>query len=115
MNHFGVSPGDALWRSAVICFGNSSHPSPILTGYWRWLGARLRWGAFTVAASFIGQSVLELGAGGAIRDRECFSTSIWDSPGGFLLVAWHDLRDRAHLESLPHEIVEPPMSAARRI
>src|SRR3984885_9980720 len=94
MNHFGVSPAMpfAIAVIALELFASIA----ILTGYWRWLGA-LALGAFTVAATFMANRYWELGP----PERFGVENSFYEHlglAGGFLLVAWHDLRDRGHRE-----------------
>jgi uncharacterized membrane protein YphA (DoxX/SURF4 family) len=91
MNHFGLSPA-MPFAVAVLAFELLASVA-ILTGYGRWLGA-LALGAFTVAATFMANRYWELGA----PERFGVENSFYEHlglAGGFLLVAWHDLRDRA--------------------
>ena len=94
MSHFGLSPA-MPFAIAVIAFELIASVA-ILTGYWRWLGA-LALGAFTVAASFMANRYWELGP----TERFAIENAFYEHlglAGGFLLVAWHDLRDRGHRE-----------------
>jgi uncharacterized membrane protein YphA (DoxX/SURF4 family) len=94
MNHFGVSPA-MPFAIAVIALELLASVA-ILTGYWRWLGA-LALGAFTVGATFMANRYWELG----LPERFGAENSFYEHlglAGGFLLVAWHDLRDRGHRE-----------------
>ena len=90
MNHFGVSPAMpfAIAVSALELVASVA----ILTGYWRWLGA-LALGAFTVAASFMANRYWELASPARFAAENAFYEHL-GLAGGFLLVAWHDLRDR---------------------
>ena len=90
MNHFGVSPAMpfAIAVSALELVASVA----ILTGYGRWLGA-LALGAFTVAASFMANRYWELGSAERFATENSFYEHL-GLAGGFLLVAWHDLRDR---------------------
>ena len=90
MNHFGVSPA-VPFAIAVIALELLASVA-ILTGYWRWLGA-LALGAFTVAASFMANRYWELGSPERFAAENAFYEHL-GLAGGFLLVAWHDLRDR---------------------
>jgi uncharacterized membrane protein YphA (DoxX/SURF4 family) len=90
MNHFGVSPG-MPFAIAVIALELVASVA-ILTGYGRWLGA-LALGAFTVAASLMANRYWELGSAARFATENAFYEHL-GLTGGFLLVAWHDLRDR---------------------
>ena len=94
MSHFGVSPAMPL-AIAVIALELVASVA-ILTGYWRWLGA-LALGAFTVSASFMANRYWELGPAERFGVENSFYEHL-GLAGGFLLVAWHDLRDRGHRE-----------------
>jgi uncharacterized membrane protein YphA (DoxX/SURF4 family) len=90
MNHFGLSPA-MPFAIAVIAFELVASLA-ILTGYGRWLGA-LALGGFTVVATFMANRYWELGA----PERFGVENSFYEHlglAGGFLLVAWHDLRER---------------------
>jgi uncharacterized membrane protein YphA (DoxX/SURF4 family) len=91
MSHFGLSPA-MPFAIAVIAFELVASLA-ILTGYGRWLGA-LALGVFTVVATFMANRYWELGP----PERFGVENSFYEHlglAGGFLLVAWHDLRDRA--------------------
>ena len=90
MNHFGVSPA-MPFAIAVIALELVASLA-ILTGYGRWLGA-IALGAFTVAASFMANRYWELGSAERFAAENAFYEHL-GLTGGFLLVAWHDLRDR---------------------
>jgi uncharacterized membrane protein YphA (DoxX/SURF4 family) len=90
MSHFGVSPA-MPFAIAVIALELLASVA-ILTGYWRWLGA-FALGAFTIAASFMANRYWELGPPGRFAAENAFYEHL-GLAGGFLLVAWHDLRDR---------------------
>jgi uncharacterized membrane protein YphA (DoxX/SURF4 family) len=90
MNHFGVSPA-MPFAIAVIALELVASVA-ILTGYGRWLGA-LALGAFTVAASFMANRYWELGSAERFATENSFYEHL-GLAGGFLLVAWQDLRDR---------------------
>jgi uncharacterized membrane protein YphA (DoxX/SURF4 family) len=90
MNHFGVSPA-VPFAIAVIALELVASVA-ILSGYGRWLGA-LALGAFTVAASFMANRYWELGPAKRFAAENAFYEHV-GLAGGFLLVAWHDLRDR---------------------
>jgi uncharacterized membrane protein YphA (DoxX/SURF4 family) len=90
MNHFGVSPAMPFAIAVIVLELVAS--VAILTGYWRWLGA-LALGAFTVAATFMANRYWELGPAERFAAENSFYEHL-GLAGGFLLVAWHDLRDR---------------------
>ena len=90
MSHFGLSPA-MPFAIAVIAMELVASVA-ILTGYWRWLGA-LALGAFTVAASFMANLYWELGPAERFATENAFCEHL-GLAGGFLLIAWHDLRDR---------------------
>jgi uncharacterized membrane protein YphA (DoxX/SURF4 family) len=90
MNHFGVSPA-MPFAVAVIALELVASVA-ILIGYGRWLGA-LALGAFTVAASLMANRYWELGSAEQFATENAFYEHL-GLTGGFLLVAWHDLRDR---------------------
>jgi uncharacterized membrane protein YphA (DoxX/SURF4 family) len=90
MNHFGISPA-MPFAIAVIALELVASVA-ILTGHWRWLGA-LALSAFTVAASFMANRYWELGPPVRFAAENAFYEHL-GLAGGFLLIAWHDLRDR---------------------
>jgi uncharacterized membrane protein YphA (DoxX/SURF4 family) len=90
MSHFGISPA-MPFAIAVIALELVASVA-ILTGYGRWLGA-LALGTFTVAATFMANRYWVLG----LPQRFAAENSFYEHlglAGGFLLVAWHELRDR---------------------
>jgi uncharacterized membrane protein YphA (DoxX/SURF4 family) len=94
MNHFGLSP--ALPLAIMTLTLELVASVAILTGYWRWLGA-LALAVFTFAATFMANRYWELGP----PERFGVENSFYEHlglVGGFLLVAWHDLRDRGQRE-----------------
>ena len=94
MHHFGISPALPL-AIAVIALELVASVA-ILTGYGRWLGA-LALGAFTFAATFMANRYWELGPAERFAAENAFYEHL-GLAGGFLLIAWHDLRDRKHRE-----------------
>ena len=90
MSHFGLSP--AMPFAIVVIAFELVASLAILTGYWRWLGA-LALAAFTLGATFMANRYWELG----LPERFGVENSFYEHlglAGGFLLVAWHDLRNR---------------------
>jgi uncharacterized membrane protein YphA (DoxX/SURF4 family) len=90
MGHFGLLPA-MPFAIAVIALELVASVA-ILTGYCRWLGA-LALGAFTVGATFMANRYWELGPPERFPTENAFYEHL-GLVGGFLLVAWHDLRDR---------------------
>ncbi|CAM4316254.1 DoxX family protein [Bordetella tumbae] len=91
MNHFGLSPAP-LFAGAVIVLELGASMM-ILTGRLRWLGA-LALAGFTLLATGMALRFWELPAGPA---RFMAANSFFEHlglVGGFLLVAWLDLRER---------------------
>jgi uncharacterized membrane protein YphA (DoxX/SURF4 family) len=90
MNHFGISPA-MPFAIAVIALELVASVA-ILTGCWRWAGA-LALGAFTVGATFMANRYWEFGPAERFATENSFYEHL-GLAGGFLLIAWHDLRDR---------------------
>ena len=89
MTHFGLSPAP-LFAVLVIILELAASVM-ILAGFFRWLGA-LGLGAFTLLATFLALRFWELPAG---MERFMAANSFFEHlglVGGFLLVAWLDLR-----------------------
>lgn len=90
MQHFGLAPAVPLAVATIVFeFGASLM---ILSGFYRWLGA-LGLAGFTLAATFVANRFWEL----APPERFMAANSFFEHGGligGFLLVAWHDLRAR---------------------
>lgn len=89
MNHFGLAPAAPL-AAAVIVF-EAGASLMVIFGWRRWLGA-LGLAGFTLIATFVANRFWEL----APPDRFMVTNAFfehWGLVGGFLLVAWHDLRD----------------------
>ena len=91
MNHFGLSPAGPLAVAVIVLELGAS--ALILTGRLRWLGA-LALGGFTLMATFVALRFWQMPVG---QERFMAANSFFEHlglVGGFLLVAWHDLRDR---------------------
>jgi uncharacterized membrane protein YphA (DoxX/SURF4 family) len=89
MNHFGLAPA-ALFAVLVIVFELVAS-AMILTGFWRWLGA-LGLAGFTLLATFVALRFWEIPLG---QDRLMATNAFFEHlglTGGFLLVAWADLK-----------------------
>ena len=92
MKHFGLSPAAPLALGVIVLELGAS--ALILTGVLRWLGA-LALGGFTLLATFVALRFWEMPQ----PERFMAANSFFEHlglVGGFLLVAWHDLRERAH-------------------
>ncbi|MBF6617260.1 MAG: DoxX family protein [Candidimonas sp.] len=91
MNHFGLSPAPMF---AVLVIALELGASlMILTGRMRWLGA-LGLAAFTLLATAIALRYWELPAG---QERFMATNAFFEHlglVGGFLLVAWLDLKEK---------------------
>ncbi len=88
MNHFGIAPAGPM-AVAVIVFEFGA-ALMILTGFFRWLGA-LGLAGFTLMATFVANRFWAL----AMPERFMVANAFfehWGLVGGFLLVAWHDLK-----------------------
>ncbi|UFS76278.1 DoxX family protein [Tardiphaga sp. 37S4] len=91
MNHFGLQPAAPF---ALATIGLELVASLlILGGVWRWLGA-LSLAGFTLMATFLANRFWELTPPERFMSANSFFEHI-GLCGGFLLVAWHDLNDRA--------------------
>lgn len=94
MNHFGVSPAGPMALAVIVLELGAS--VLILAGFWRWLGA-VALAGFTLFATFVALRFWEMPMG---QERFMAANSFFEHlglVGGFLLVAWHDLRERAHV------------------
>ena len=91
MAHFGLSPAAPL--AALVILFELGASVMILTGWLRWLGA-LGLGGFTLMATGIALRFWEMPAG---HDRFMAANSFFEHlglVGGFVLVAWLDLREK---------------------
>jgi uncharacterized membrane protein YphA (DoxX/SURF4 family) len=90
MQHFGLAPAAPLAIATIVFeFGASLM---VLTGFYRWLGA-LGLAGFTLFATFVANRFWEMGPPERFMVANSFFEH-WGLVGGFLLVAWHDLRQR---------------------
>lgn len=90
LQHFGVAPAAPL---AVLTIGVEIGASLlILTGIYRWAGA-LMLGGFTLFATFVANRFWEMAPPERFMAANAFFEHI-GLIGGFVLVAWHDLRQR---------------------
>jgi len=90
MNHFGLAPAAPLAAATIVFELGAS--LMILTGFYRWLGA-LGLAAFTLMATFVANRFWEMAMPERFMAANAFFEH-WGLIGGFLLVAWHDLKAR---------------------
>ncbi|WP_420996802.1 DoxX family protein [Cupriavidus sp. 30B13] len=88
MQHFGLAPAAPLAAATIALELGAS--LLILGGWFRWLGA-LALAGFTVMASFLANRFWEAPPGAQFMMANAFFEHI-GLAGGFLLVAWEDLR-----------------------
>ncbi|MET3179529.1 DoxX family protein [Variovorax sp. W6] len=94
MNHFGLSPAVPLAIAVIVLELGAA--AMILTGRLRWLGA-LALAGFTLMATFVALRFWQMPVG---QERFMAANSFFEHlglVGGFLLVAWLDLKERAHV------------------
>lgn len=92
MNHFGLSPAVPLAIAVIVLELGAA--AMILTGRLRWLGA-LALAGFTLMATFVALRFWQMPVG---QERFMAANSFFEHlglVGGFLLVAWLDLREKA--------------------
>ncbi|BEP39360.1 DoxX family protein (plasmid) [Variovorax sp. V59] len=93
MNHFGLSPAGPLAAAVIVLELGAA--ALILTGFHRWLGA-LALAGFTLMATFVALRFWEMPQ----PERFMAANSFFEHlglVGGFLLVAWLDLKEHAHV------------------
>ncbi len=91
MQHFGLAPAGPLAAATIALELGAS--VMILTGFYRWLGA-LGLAGFTLMATFLANRFWEVSGDARFMMANSFFEHL-GLVGGFLLVAWHDLRDRS--------------------
>jgi uncharacterized membrane protein YphA (DoxX/SURF4 family) len=91
MQHFGLSP--AVPMAAATIALELAAPAMILLGVYRWLGA-LALAGFTLAATFMANRFWSAPPEAQFMLMNAFFEHL-GLVGGFLLVAWHDLRTRS--------------------
>jgi uncharacterized membrane protein YphA (DoxX/SURF4 family) len=92
MNHFGLAPAVPIAIAVIVLELGAS--VMILIGFYRWLAA-LALGGFTLMATLIALRFWELAPG---QERFMAANAFFEHlglVGGFLLVAWHDLKRSA--------------------
>jgi len=92
MDHFGLSPAAPLAVAVIAMEIGAS--ALILAGTLRWIGA-LALAGFTLFATLVALRFWQLAPPERFMAENAFFEHL-GLVGGFLLVAWHDLRDRAH-------------------
>ena len=95
MQHFGLAPEAPLAIAVIVLELGAA--AMILTGFWRWLGA-LALAGFTFFATFVALRFWEMPLG---QERFMAANSFFEHlglVGGFLLVAWHDLKEQREKE-----------------
>ncbi len=90
MQHFGLAPAAPLAVATIVFELGAS--LMILIGWYRWLGA-LGLAGFTLMATFVANRFWEMGMPERFMVANAFFEH-WGLVGGFLLVAWHDLKAR---------------------
>ncbi len=93
MQAFGIAPAVPMAGAVILLELGAS--ALILSGYYRWLGA-LALAAFTLFATFVALRFWEMPVG---RESFMAANAFFEHlglVGGFLLVAWHDLKARTH-------------------
>lgn len=90
MEHFGLAPAAPMAAATIALELGAS--LMILLGLWRWLGA-LALAAFTLAATFLALRFWSAPPEARFMMANAFFEHL-GLVGGFLLVAWHDLRER---------------------
>jgi uncharacterized membrane protein YphA (DoxX/SURF4 family) len=90
MQHFGLQPAAPLAAATIAMELGAA--VLILSGWFRWLGA-LALAAFTLAATFLANRYWQASPPGRFGMANAFYEHL-GLVGGFLLVAWQDLRER---------------------
>lgn len=98
MQHFGLAPEAPLAIAVIVLELGAS--VMILTGLWRWAGA-LALAGFTFFATFVALRFWEMPLG---QERFMAANSFFEHlglVGGFVLVAWHDLKEQREKAGSP--------------
>ncbi|AGW95005.1 MULTISPECIES: DoxX family protein [Cupriavidus] len=96
MQHFGLSPAVPMAIATIVLELGAC--AMILLGWRRWLGA-LALAAFTLAATFVANRFWQAPPDARFMMANAFFEHL-GLVGGFLLVAWHDLRERTERKGL---------------
>ncbi|WP_454742438.1 DoxX family protein [Cupriavidus necator] len=96
MQHFGLSPAAPMAIATIVLELGAC--AMILLGWHRWLGA-LALAGFTLAATFVANRFWQAPPDARFMMANAFFEHL-GLVGGFLLVAWHDLRERAERKKL---------------
>ena len=105
MDHFGLAPAVPIAIAVIALELGAS--IMILAGFYRWLAA-LALGGFTLMATLIALRFWELPPG---QDRFMAANAFFEHlglVGGFLLVAWHDLKRPAASKDVPSLVSQVP-------
>ncbi|MDM0015324.1 DoxX family protein [Variovorax sp. J22P168] len=89
LHHFGIAPAAPIGIATIVVELGAS--LMVLTGFYRWLGALVLAG-FTVLATFVANRFWEFAPPERFMMANTFFEH-WGLVGGFVFVAWHDLRD----------------------
>ena len=90
MNHFGIALAGPM--AVVVIVFEIGAALMILTGFYRWLGA-LGLAGFTLMATFVANRFWEMAMPERFMAANAFFEH-WGLVGSFILVAWHDLKER---------------------
>jgi uncharacterized membrane protein YphA (DoxX/SURF4 family) len=96
MNHFGLAPAAPFAVAVIILELGAS--AMILTGFFRWLGA-LGLASFTLMATFVANRFWEMTGVERFMTANSFFEHL-GLIGGFLLIAWYDLREKKGIASI---------------
>lgn len=96
MNHFGLAPAAPFPVAVIVLELGAS--AMILTGFYRWLGA-LGLAGFTLMATFVANRFWEMAGPERFMSANSFFEHL-GLVGGFLLIAWYDLREKKGIASL---------------
>ncbi len=107
MQHFGIAPPVAAAAATIVLELLGS--TLVITGLCRYAGA-LALAAFTLASTFIANRFWEVHSADRFMMENAFFEHL-GLVGGFLLVAWLDLRER-HMPGF-HELLNACAAAAR--
>jgi len=88
--HFGLAPAVPFAIATIVTELLGS--ALVLTGFYRWFGA-LWLAVFTLIATFVANRFWALPQPDRFMVENAFFEHL-GLVGGFLLVAWHDLRDK---------------------
>ena len=99
MNHFGLAPAAPLAVAVIVLELGAA--GLVLSGFYRWLGASAL-AAFTLMATMVALRFWEMPPPQRFMAANAFFEHL-GLAGGFLLVAWHDLKEPKNLKERRHE------------